>query len=41
MWTNTKEHNATWDDVIYLGEGEYDHTEKHDTRYKQIKRTIR
>ena len=41
MWTKTKEHNATWDDVIYLGEGEYDHTEKHDTGYKQIKRTIR
>jgi hypothetical protein len=41
MWTNTKEHNATWDDVIYLGEGKYDHSEEQDTGYKQINRTVR
>ena len=30
MWTDTKEHTAMWNDVVYLGEGEYDHT---DTRH--------
>lgn len=30
MWTDTKEHTAMWNDVVYLGEGEYDHS---DTRH--------